>query len=791
MMVNIYKQKKYIKKYWYLILICLILVAVIMVLLSDNGGKMPYIDSEPTIVEPYELKIGVIAARGIDQCLSQWESTAEYLSDHIENHHFTIVPLSYDEVNAAVENKDVDFILVNPSVYVELEELYGVSSLATMENLVAGESVNKFAGVIFTRADNDEINDLEDIAGKDFAAVDEVSFGGWQMSWYEFLENDIDPLKDFSSISFLGTQDAVVYAVINGDYAAGTVRSDTLESMADEGLINFNEIKVIHQHMDNTLPVVHSTASYPNWPIAKTDHISEDLGNQIAYALITMDPTSQAAADSMTTGWSIPLSYKSVSDVLKALRVAPYENYGKVTLMEFVTQHKLLIIVMISVIIAAVFFSVRFKILNDNLKTDIERRKIAEKNLKKSEEKFRIIADYTYDWEVWFSNDGKLLWTNAAIERMTGYSPYDCYNNENFPGMLFWEEDLEKHRQLFADALSGSAGDDVMVRIKKKNGDSSWMAASWNPVYNDYGEKMGFRLSARDSTERKEYEENIKKALAKVEMLYDSSLVLGRALELEKIFEVILHKLNEVFPFRSALIEEFDKDMAKVIYCMGFDSPDRLIGKEYPIKKDALSHHVRNDKKPIVITDISEYTDLADVAEQRIGRLLLGVPLVINDEVIGMLVIDSQETDSYNEESASVLNAFATHAAIALTKARNIEELISAKEKAESATKAKSEFLANMSHEIRTPMNAILGLDNLLSRTHLDIKQRDYVNKISSAANNLLHIINDILDFSKIEAGKLKMEYIEFDLKEVLNDLSNVVSLKAFDKGLEFIIIND
>lgn len=119
-------------------------------------------------------------------------------------------------------------------------------------------------------------------------------------------------------------------------------------------------------------------------------------------------------------------------------------------------------------------------------------------------------------------------------------------------------------------------------------------------------------------------------------------------------------------------------------------------------------------------------------------------------------------------------------------------ELIEARNKAESATRAKGDFLANMSHEIRTPMNAILGMAHLALKTDLTPTQRDYLNKIQLSANSLLGVINDILDFSKIEAGKLSMESISFNLDEVLENLATLMTVKAQEKeGIEILFSTD
>ena len=167
---------------------------------------------------------------------------------------------------------------------------------------------------------------------------------------------------------------------------------------------------------------------------------------------------------------------------------------------------------------------------------------------------------------------------------------------------------------------------------------------------------------------------------------------------------------------------------------------------------------------------MKEYAETDDDKKIEVGRKVNEINIKTRDEI--------QEVHEAIKETVQAIENYINH----INEEYELEKEL---EVAQQASEAKSAFLSNMSHEIRTPINAVLGLNEMILRESSEKQTLEYASSVKSAGNSLLGIINDILDFSKIEAGKMEILPAEYHLSSTINDLLNIIAVKAKDKGLE------
>jgi two-component system sensor histidine kinase TtrS len=337
-----------------------------------------------------EVTVGVLAFRGDENARQRWEQTTDYLTAALPGYEFRLVPLDLHKMHEGLENGKLDFILTNPGNYVELEAKYGITRIATLKNVRQGQAYKEFGAVIFTRADRNDIRELRDLRHAAFAAVDSEAFGGFQMAWRELAEAGIDPFHDLRELKFVGfPQDEVVFQVRDGKVDAGTVRTDVLERMASQGLIELDDFRILNSHVTDGFPFRHSTRLYPEWAFAKTKQTPDEVAKAVTIALLSMPPDHPAAVAGKNAGWTVPLDYQRVHELFKALRIGPYKHFGELTLSDIVQRYWYWFVALLAVLGFSIFHNIRVKRLvsqrtaelvrtNRTLKDEVAERKRAE-----------------------------------------------------------------------------------------------------------------------------------------------------------------------------------------------------------------------------------------------------------------------------------------------------------------------------------------------------------------------------------------------------------------------------
>jgi diguanylate cyclase (GGDEF)-like protein/PAS domain S-box-containing protein len=459
------------------------------------------------------VTLGILAFRAMPQVQAQWQPLADELRVAL-GQPVRIKALDADAMELAIRRREVDFVLTNPSSYVQLADRFGLSApLCSLIVTEQGLPISAFGGVIFT-ASNSPVQQLSDLAGRKIAVTFLGSFGGYQMQAYELVAAGMKP-PDSRQLVLTGMpHDRVVEAVLAGRAEVGFVRTGVLEAMVREGRLAADAMRVIHRQNLPHFPYASSTRLYPEWIFAGMPQVDMDRARRMTAALLALPHDGATARKIGIWGFTIPMDYEPVREVLRTLRLPPFEQAPAFTLADVWHRYQMalsvaLVLAVLNLGLLVVVWRKQRRLLGLNATIraqgrEIERRGALERQL------LGALGEGVYGT----GPSGECIFINSAALSMLGYASEDevlgkdnhaLFHNHRRDGGFYPAEECPIHKTL-QDGKPRRAEEEWFIR---KDGSLLPVALRVAPVYEE-GELKGVVVAFHDITERKRLLETLR-----------------------------------------------------------------------------------------------------------------------------------------------------------------------------------------------------------------------------------------------------------------------------------------
>jgi methyl-accepting chemotaxis protein len=397
---------------------------------------------------------------------------------------------------------------------------------------------------------------------------------------------------------------------------------------------------------------------------------------------------------------------------------------------------------------------------------DITERVRAEQALREREEQFRTVADFTYAWEYWLAPDGNHVYVSPACQRITGYDVDEFMQDPNLLLSIVHPDDraaFERHFQEFHAEHNAGVGE-AEFRVLTRDGRVCWIGHICQSVRGSDGTWLGRRASNRDTTERKQVEEERERFTTQLRTAADLAGRINAILEPDQLMREVVDQLHDRFDLYHVHIYLLDEERRELVLRAGYgEAGQTMLGGGHSIPLDAeksLVARAARSREIVLENDIRTAPDFMPNPLLPDTRCEAAVPLVAGERVLGVFDVQDDEPGRFTSSEVDVFSTLAGQIATALQNAAFVGEIQETTEKLRQVDRLKNEFMSSMSHELRTPLNSIIGFAEVMLMGisgALPSDVREDVQAIYDNGQNLLTIINDVLDLAKIEAGILTL----------------------------------
>ncbi len=411
--------------------------------------------------------------------------------------------------------------------------------------------------------------------------------------------------------------------------------------------------------------------------------------------------------------------------------------------------------------------------------TDVSKHKDFEHKLSNEKALLEHLIDAAPEAIVLTDFDGRIMRINKGFTQLFGYEADEAMNRM-IDDLVVPDELRDEAITIDETALANGTGFLETIRMDKLGNRINVSLIASSVISND--RTIAFLGIYRDISLE------IKSRLMQ-EIQYNISTVALQDSDIFDIYPTIVHEIGKLWNVNNFFIALYNREKDTLTFPFFADERDHF--QETAAKNTLTGWVIKNNKA--VLLDENDILKIEKTgAISLVGspcKIWMGVPLKMEDEVIGAICLqDYKAIDAFNNDDLLVFEFIANQIVLTLQRRRMLDNLITARKRAEEAAFSKQQFMSTMSHEIRTPLNEVIGITNLLYQSNPREDQMEYIETLRFSANHLLTLVNDILDYNKMEAGKIVFEKTEFDLSSMLDDIKRSYSHRAQEKGISFAI---
>jgi len=314
-----------------------------------------------------EVRIAVLADKGVEAAVAEWQYVLDWLNRAVPGHHFVIVALDHPELRLAVHDADVDFLITNAGNYGELEFTDGVSRLVTLDSPLALSPSQAVGSAIVVRAAS-ALDQLTDLKGKHLLAASHEAFCCYQIAARELVQAGIVPEKDLGRLEFTGFPiQSIALAVRDGKADAGIVKTCLLEQMIAAGTLAPGELRVLSPREIAGYPCQTTSHLYPDWAFAALKTTPGDLSRKVVVALLEMPKSPEGY------GWAIPAHYAVLDGLFRDLKLGRYARLQQETLEALIERHRYELLTIGALIVLLLIHTVRVDYLVTRRTRELQR----------------------------------------------------------------------------------------------------------------------------------------------------------------------------------------------------------------------------------------------------------------------------------------------------------------------------------------------------------------------------------------------------------------------------------